>query len=107
MSLLLGQILSPGAKLASQLISAGGALASQIKQQGEGRGGRRAAEARPRRRPKRPRRGERPRTAATPRLQLAETVSEHTITIDPVGHGEQRIADVSSSSEKGTNCDGN
>ncbi|MGD9721892.1 MAG: 50S ribosomal protein L10 [Pirellulales bacterium] len=35
-SILLGQILSPGAKLASQLISCGGALASQIKQHGEG-----------------------------------------------------------------------
>jgi len=35
-SLLLGQILSPGAKLASQLLSTGGALASQIKQKGEG-----------------------------------------------------------------------
>jgi large subunit ribosomal protein L10 len=36
LSLLVGQILSPGAKLASQLTSAGGALASQIKQKGEG-----------------------------------------------------------------------
>lgn len=36
LSILLGQILSPGALLASQLTSAGGALASQIKQQGEG-----------------------------------------------------------------------
>ena len=36
LSLLLGQILSPGANLASQLTSAGGALASQIKQKGEG-----------------------------------------------------------------------
>jgi large subunit ribosomal protein L10 len=36
LSLLLGQILSPGAALASQLISVGGALASQIKQHGEG-----------------------------------------------------------------------
>jgi ribosomal protein L10 len=36
LSILLGQILSPGAMLASQLTSAGGALASQIKQQGEG-----------------------------------------------------------------------
>jgi large subunit ribosomal protein L10 len=35
-SLLLGQILSPGAQLVSQLLSAGGALASQIKQHGEG-----------------------------------------------------------------------
>jgi ribosomal protein L10 len=36
LSILLGQILSPGAKLASQLTSVGGALASQIKQKGEG-----------------------------------------------------------------------
>jgi len=36
LSILSGQILSPGAMLASQLISAGGALASQIKQKGEG-----------------------------------------------------------------------
>jgi large subunit ribosomal protein L10 len=36
LSLVLGQILSPGACLASQLTSAGGALASQIKQHGEG-----------------------------------------------------------------------
>ena len=35
LSLLSGQILSPGANLASQLISAGGALASQIKQKAE------------------------------------------------------------------------
>ena len=35
LSLLLGQILSPGALLVSQLISAGGALASQIKQHAE------------------------------------------------------------------------
>jgi len=35
LSLLLGQILSPGASLVSQLLSAGGALASQIKQKGE------------------------------------------------------------------------
>lgn len=35
LSLLLGQILSPGANLASQLTSAGGALASQIKQHSE------------------------------------------------------------------------
>ena len=34
LSILVGQILSPGAKLASQLTSAGGALASQIKQTG-------------------------------------------------------------------------
>jgi len=39
LSLLVGQILSPGAKLASQLTSAGGALASQIKQIGEGEDG--------------------------------------------------------------------
>jgi ribosomal protein L10 len=36
LSMLIGQILSPGARLASQLSSAGGALASQIKQRGEG-----------------------------------------------------------------------
>lgn len=36
LSILAGQILSPGAMLASQLTSAGGALASQIKQKGEG-----------------------------------------------------------------------
>ncbi len=34
-SLLVGQILSPGAKLASQLNSIGGAVASQIKQLAE------------------------------------------------------------------------
>jgi large subunit ribosomal protein L10 len=38
LSILLGQILSPGAMLASQLTSVGGALASQIKQKGEGEG---------------------------------------------------------------------
>jgi large subunit ribosomal protein L10 len=36
LSILMGQILSPGAKLGSQLIGIGGALASQIKQKGEG-----------------------------------------------------------------------
>ena len=36
LSLLVGQILSPGAGLASQLTAAGGALASQIHQLGEG-----------------------------------------------------------------------
>jgi large subunit ribosomal protein L10 len=36
LSLLVGQILSPGSRLASQLIAAGGALASQIKQHSEG-----------------------------------------------------------------------
>jgi large subunit ribosomal protein L10 len=36
LSILLGQILSPGALLVSQLTSVGGALASQIKQKGEG-----------------------------------------------------------------------
>ncbi len=36
LSLLLGQILSPGATLVSQLNSVGGALASQIEQKGEG-----------------------------------------------------------------------
>ncbi len=39
LSLLMGQILSPGAMLASQLTSAGGALASQIKQHSEREGG--------------------------------------------------------------------
>lgn len=36
LSILLGQILSPGANLVSQLNSVGGALASQIEQKGEG-----------------------------------------------------------------------
>jgi large subunit ribosomal protein L10 len=36
LGMLLGQILSPGALLASQLVSVGGALASQIEQQAEG-----------------------------------------------------------------------
>jgi large subunit ribosomal protein L10 len=36
LSIIVGQILSPGARLSSQLIAAGGALASQIKQHGEG-----------------------------------------------------------------------
>jgi large subunit ribosomal protein L10 len=36
LSILLGQILSPGAMLVSQLNSVGGALASQIEQKGEG-----------------------------------------------------------------------
>jgi large subunit ribosomal protein L10 len=36
LSILMAQILSPGAKLASQLIAVGGALASQIKQCAEG-----------------------------------------------------------------------
>jgi large subunit ribosomal protein L10 len=36
LGLLLGQILSPGARLSSQLIAVGGALASQIKQKSEG-----------------------------------------------------------------------
>lgn len=35
LSMLLGQILSPGANLVSQLLSPGGALASQIEQKGE------------------------------------------------------------------------
>ena len=39
LSLLLGQILSPGATLCGQLGSIGGALASQIKQKGEEEGG--------------------------------------------------------------------
>jgi large subunit ribosomal protein L10 len=37
LSILIGQILSPGANLASQLESAGGALASQIEQVGKGK----------------------------------------------------------------------
>ncbi len=45
LSLLVGQILAPGARLVSQLLSAGGALASQIKQHGEGEDG--AAETAP------------------------------------------------------------
>jgi len=36
LSILLGQILSPGANLVSQLTSVGGALASQIKEKAEG-----------------------------------------------------------------------
>ena len=36
LSILAGQILSPGANLASQLTSVGGALASQIKQHAAG-----------------------------------------------------------------------
>ena len=39
LSLLAGQILSPGANLVSQLTSVGGALASQVKQKGEGEEG--------------------------------------------------------------------
>ena len=39
LSILLGQILSPGANLVSQLGSVGGALASQIQQRGEGEEG--------------------------------------------------------------------
>jgi large subunit ribosomal protein L10 len=36
LSILVGQILAPGAKLSSQLLGPGGALASQIKQKSEG-----------------------------------------------------------------------
>jgi large subunit ribosomal protein L10 len=43
LSILLGQILSPGANLASQLNSVGGALASQIEQRGEKEGAEEAA----------------------------------------------------------------
>lgn len=43
LSLLLGQILSPGATLGGQLIAMGGALASQIKQKSEGEEGEAAA----------------------------------------------------------------
>ncbi|MGA2617328.1 MAG: 50S ribosomal protein L10 [Thermoguttaceae bacterium] len=39
LSLLLGQILSPGANLVSQLLSAGGALASQIAERAKGESG--------------------------------------------------------------------
>lgn len=45
LSILLGQILSPGAKLASQLTSVGGALASQIKQKADEEDGAAPAEA--------------------------------------------------------------
>jgi len=45
LSILLGQILSPGATLVGQLSSLGGALASQIKQIAEKEGGEAAAEA--------------------------------------------------------------
>lgn len=45
LSIVAGQILSPGARLVSQLTAAGGALASQIKQKSEGEG--EAAEAGP------------------------------------------------------------
>ena len=45
LSLLLGQILSPGSKLASQLVGVGGALVSQIKQKGEEPEGEAAPEA--------------------------------------------------------------
>jgi large subunit ribosomal protein L10 len=44
LSILLGQILSPGANLVSQLTSPGGALASQIKQKSEGEDGEAEAE---------------------------------------------------------------
>jgi ribosomal protein L10 len=47
LSILVGQILSPGANLVSQLTSAGGALASQIKQKSEGEEAAPAAEAPP------------------------------------------------------------
>jgi large subunit ribosomal protein L10 len=47
LSILVGQILSPGANLVSQLTSAGGALASQIKQKSEGEETAPAAEAAP------------------------------------------------------------
>jgi large subunit ribosomal protein L10 len=45
LSILSGQILSPGATLAGQLESAGGALASQIEQQGEAKEGESGAPA--------------------------------------------------------------
>jgi ribosomal protein L10 len=47
LSLLVGQILSPGAKLAAQLTAPGGALASQIKQQAEPKEGDETPEAAP------------------------------------------------------------
>ncbi len=47
LSLLLGQILSPGANLVSQLNSVGGALASQIEQKGEGQSEEPASEEAP------------------------------------------------------------
>lgn len=43
LSILVGQILSPGAKLSSQLLGPGGLLASQIKQKGEEKGDSEAA----------------------------------------------------------------
>ena len=39
LSILVGQILSPGAKLSGQLLGAGGKLASQIKKKSEGEEG--------------------------------------------------------------------
>lgn len=39
LSILMGQVCAPGARLASQLISVGGALASQIEKKGEGEEG--------------------------------------------------------------------
>ena len=45
LSILVGQILSPAANLASQLTSVSGALASQIKQKSEGEEAAPAAEA--------------------------------------------------------------
>jgi ribosomal protein L10 len=47
LSILVGQILSPGANLVSQLTSVGGALASQIKQKSEGADEAGAADAEP------------------------------------------------------------
>ncbi len=47
LSILLGQILSPGANLVSQLTSVGGALASQIEQKAEGASDTAPAEAAP------------------------------------------------------------
>lgn len=47
LSILVGQILGPGSKLASQLTSVGGALASQIKQKGEEEGGDAAGDGAP------------------------------------------------------------
>ena len=47
LSLLVGQILSPGASLSSQLLGPGGMLASQVKQKGEGEEGEHTSTAAP------------------------------------------------------------
>jgi large subunit ribosomal protein L10 len=64
LSMLLGQILSPGANLVSQLTSVGGALASQIEQRGKGENeGQPGSEAAP----------ESPETPASPEAPAAAT----------------------------------